>query len=412
MGESLPRMRRQRKGPAPRFGLARRVTVTQTGFVLQRDSTGSKIGPGRGAPLLPVRSSLPAQTAAVILERIRLGLWRDWLPGERQLSREFRVSRGTVRSALGILERQRAVAAVSSQGHRVVQRARRRAAAGERMTIGLLSPEPLENRRPYLAMVISHIREAAQARGWSFQRHSGPSYFGPKAEGHLSRLIAESGCTCWILARSTRRAQAWFAQQEVPTVVSGHTYEGIALPSVDLDHRAAGRHAGNHLAKQGHAHVALVVSRERLPGLIEGEAGFAEGFRPEEPSERNITRLPFDGSAAALAAAVEQCCRPANRPTAIITETPDQYLAVFSALARLALRVPEEISLVSRLDDQFLHSLVPEPTRYTIDPALVARSLTTLLAHLVAGEKLPPAARELVPEFIQGASVCAPPRYR
>ena len=377
----------------------------------QRESAGSKIGPGGDAPLLPVRSNLPAQTAAVILENIRRGRWREWLPGERQLSREFRVSRGTVRSALGILERQRAVAAVSSQGHRVLQPARRRASSGERKTIGLLSPEPLENRRPYLAMMISHIREAARARGWGFQLHSGPNYFGAKAARHLSRLIAESGCTCWILARATRGAQDWFARREVPTVVSGHTYEGITLPSLDVDHRAVGRHAGNHLARQGHSRAALVVSRERLPGLIEGEAGFTEGFHPEETIRRTITRIPFDGCAAALAAAVERCCRPASRPSAIVTETPDQYLTVSSALARLPLRVPEDVSLVSRLDDPFLHSLVPEPARYRIDPALFARSLTTLLAHVVAGEKVPPVARELVPEFIPGASV-GPPRYR
>ena len=378
----------------------------------QRESAGSKNGPGPGAPLLPLRSSLPAQTAAVILEHIRRGRWRDWLPGERQLSREFRVSRGTVRSALEILERQHAVVVVSSQGYRVLQRARRRASGGERTTIGLLSPEPLEIRRPSLAMMISHIREAAQARGWGFQRHSGRNYFGPKADVHLSRLVEESGCTCWILARATHGAQDWFARREIPTVVSGHTYDGIALPSVDVDHRAAGRHAGNHLARQGHSRVALVFSRERLPGLIEGEAGFTEGFRFKKASEMTITRLPFDGSAAARAAAVERCCRPATRPTAIITETPDQYLAVFSALARLRLRVPEEISLVSRLDDPFLHSLVPEPARYQIDPALFARTLTTLLAHLVAGEKVPLTERELVPEFIPGASVGPPRRYR
>jgi LacI family transcriptional regulator len=380
------------------------------GIVPQRDSAGSKIGPGRSALLLPLRSSLPVQTAGIIQEHIRRGRWRDWLPGERQLSGELRVSRGTVRSALGILERQRVVVAVSSQGYRVLQRARRRTSTGERTTIGLLSPEPLEIRRPYLAMMISHIREAAQARGWGFQRYSGLNYFGAKAESHLSRLIAESGCTCWILARATRPAQAWFAEREVPTVVSGHTYEGIALPAVDVDHGAAGRHAGGLLVRQRHRHVALVVSRDPLPGLIAGEAGFTAGFGPGVASGRIITRLPFDGTAVALAAAVERICRLTSRPTAIVTETPDQYLTVFSALARLGLRVPEEISLLSRLDDPFLCSLVPEPARYRIDPALFARSLTTLLAHLVAGEKVPPTTRELVPEFIPGASLRPPGR--
>lgn len=345
----------------------------------------------------------------MLLEHLRRGRWRTWLPGERALGHELRVSRGTVRAALGILVNQRAVTAVASQGYRILRRARRRPPAREHTRIGMLSPEPLEHRRPYLAMMISHIREAAQAHGWGFQRYSGPNYFGAKAESHLARLVAESGCTCWVLARATRRAQAWFAGQGIPAVVSGHTYEGIALPSVDVDHRAAGRHAAGHLARLGHSRVALVVSRDRLPGLIAGEAGFLEGFRPGEAGGRTLLRLPFDGAPPALAAVVARSCQLANRPTAIVTETPDQYLTVFSALARLPLRVPEEISLVSRLDDPFLHSLVPEPTRYHIDPALFARSLTTLLAHVVAGEKVPPAARELVPEFIPGASI-APPR--
>jgi DNA-binding LacI/PurR family transcriptional regulator len=391
------------------FGLAVPSNVPQTNPVPQPETAGPKAGPARGAPLLPVRSSLPAQTAAVVLAEIRRGRWREWLPGERQLSRDLRVSRGTVRTALGILERQEIVTPVSSQGHRIVVRPRQSAARRAKPVIGLLSPEPLEARRPYFAMMLDHLQESAHARGWEFRRYYGASYFGLTAESHLSRLVSDSRCACWILARATRVAQAWFSKRGVPAVVSGHTYEGIALPSIDVDHRGAGRHAGTTLARHGHRTAALVVSRERLPGLLVGEAGFLEGFRDSAGVENVILRVPYDGDDAALTAAVAKALEQPQRPTAVVTETPNQYLTVFSLLAQLRLVVPRDVSLVSRLDDPFLAHLTPEPARYRVSPVGFARALTTLLTHLVNGEKLPVAVREIVPEFIKGASI-GPPR--
>jgi hypothetical protein len=45
-----------------------------------------------------------------------------------------------------------------------------------------------------------------------------------------------------------------------------------------------------------------------------------------------------------------------------------------------------------------------------VSPVGFARALTTVLAHLVPGEKLPVAVREIIPEFIKGASTGPPAR--
>ena len=93
------------------------------------------------------------------------------------------------------------------------------------------------------------------------------------------------------------------------------------------------------------------------------------------------------------------------RPTAILTETPNQYLTVMSALARLRIAVPDDVSIVCRLDDPFLDHMVPEPTRYRVSPVTFARSLVRMAAHLAAGESLPQARRLLMPDFIRGGSL-------
>lgn len=389
------------------MGLACAGTVPHLGKMPQRNSTGPKIVPAGAGPRWPLRQSLPQQAAAILREHLHRGRWKDWLPGERKLAAELRVSRGTLRTALGILAGQDEIRGVASRGYRVRRRRARRPAAVRPVVIGLLSPEPLEVRRPYFALLLDRLREAAAARGWTLQRHCGASYFQPGADAHLERLVEPSGCSAWVLFRASRQAQEWFASRGVPTLVSGHTYAGVRLPSLDVDHRAACRHAGQRLARLGHRHAALVTSRQRLPGLVEGEVGFREGFRAAAGS--GLTRIPTDGDPAALAAAVARARAAAQPPTAIICETPSQYLTVSSTLATLGVPIPAGCSVLSRLDDPFLGDLNPAPARYRVEPAAIARTLVTLLARLVAGEPMPSAARMVVPDFIPGGSLAAPP---
>ena len=54
---------------------------------------------------IPVRQSLIAQAAEAIRQGIREGLWRDHLPGERQLPARLTVSRPTLRLALDVLRK-------------------------------------------------------------------------------------------------------------------------------------------------------------------------------------------------------------------------------------------------------------------------------------------------------------------
>ena len=54
---------------------------------------------------LPRRRSLIDETARTLRLAIARGTWVEFLPGERELSRRFQVSRPTLRAALGELSR-------------------------------------------------------------------------------------------------------------------------------------------------------------------------------------------------------------------------------------------------------------------------------------------------------------------
>jgi DNA-binding LacI/PurR family transcriptional regulator len=241
-------------------------------------------------------------------------------------------------------------------------------------------------------------------------QHHGAHFFGAHAEANLARLVSTFPASCWILVLSTRRAQQWFERSRLPVLVSGHTYEGVALPSLDVNHRAGGRHAAALLARAGHTRIVVIRSQRRLPGLVEGELGFEEGFESATAGQGRIFPIIFNGNPASLALHLARVLNDRPAPTAVVTEEPNQYLTVLSALARLRLVVPGDLSVLSRLDDPFLEHLVPAPTRYRISPVTFARTLIRMAAHTAAGDVLPSRRRLIVPEFVPGGSVAPVPR--
>lgn len=318
---------------------------------------------------------------------------------------ELQVSRGTLRQALHILRGKGLLLTDPGQGHRLLGLEPEIKSRSKPLTVRFLSPEPLELRRAFFSLMLDKLHETADARGWKIRRDHGPRYFGEKSGARLEQLVDGAGDDCWILVHANRQVQEWFWRRRITTIVSGHPYSGVELPSLDVDHRASGHHAGGVLMRNGHRWVAMVVSSNPLPGLREGESGFKDAFGHPPRADHRITRVVHRGTETDLVKSLQRLFGPKDHPTAILVETPHQYITVLSTLARMRKVVPEDVSLISRLDDPFMQHFEPEPARYRVDPVLFARALATMVSHLAEGEALQPRVREIVPEFITGRSV-------
>jgi DNA-binding LacI/PurR family transcriptional regulator len=316
---------------------------------------------------------------------------------------QLQVSRGTLRQALHILRGRGELETEGGRGHRLVRGVAKPLRGGQEVTIRFLSPEALESRRAFFSLMLDKVYEIAGARGWRVLRDHGTSYFTERAEARLERLVERGHRECWILVHSSRSTQEWFSAQQVPVIVSGHTHAGVDLPSLDVDHRASGFHAGTVLARQGHRWVAMVVSSDPFPGLMEGENGFRESFEGTG-QERRISRLVHKGCDGDLARNLGRLFGKTAHPSAIIVETPGQYIVAFSVLARLRKVVPVDVSLISRLDDPYMRHFDPVPARYRLDPGIFSRTLVKMVAHLMDGESLNPRIRKIIPEFVPGRS--------
>lgn len=358
---------------------------------------------------LPQRQSLVAQTAAFLNTQIDRGELRDWLPSERTLCESLQVSRNTLRAALGQLQKEGRVKAVHGAGNQILAPKTAAPVRPRAQDVALLTPEPLERLRPTQSLWIDEMRGLLSERGLRLRVFHGAQYFGAKPGLALQKLVMRNPHGCWILMLATEPVQNWFARNGVPCIVAGSTHAGLDLPFRDLDHRALCRHAAGVLLGLGHRRVGMITQKSRFAGDLESEAGFAEGVRQSRHPDAKPLVIYHEATLPSVSTAVRRILKMETRPTALLVVNSHYYLAVASRLACAGVRIPEEISLISRDDDPSLAFLSPLPARYTLKPHRMAMSLLRPVLELVEGSTVTQRMHHLMPDFIRGESIGPPP---
>lgn len=356
--------------------------------------------------LIPHRT-VASQIAAQLRAEVEKGTWVGWLPSERALSHSLQASRNTVRAALDQLKAGGLIAPVRGLGNRVVVR-RVSPATEQSKTVGVLIPEPIGHLRPLIALWIDELKDLLFEEGYRLRIHEGRQYYQTNPARALERLVEQHPHGAWVLTLSSEAMQRWFARRDRPCLVAGSTFPEIALPHYDLDYRAICRHAAGVLLRLGHRHLALLNRESRRAGDVDSELGFLEG----------VNTSPQPGATADVAYHrddVESVARALNRlldrqvpPTALVVCNSYAYLSTVSVLAQRGLRVPRDLSVISRDDDPFLASLAPLPARYIVDPHTFAKKMLGSLLQML---KRTPPSREptlLLPKYSSGGSTASP----
>ncbi|MBI5381919.1 MAG: substrate-binding domain-containing protein [Opitutae bacterium] len=348
--------------------------------------------------------SISAQVAAALREGMTTGVWPSVLPGERTLAERLNVSRKTVRRALAILRHE---GLIRTERSRASVRTRATPRPEPPRKVALLLPTPLEGARPFTVLWVNRLMSLLHESGLQLEVVSGEKYFGARAGLSLRRLVAEHEARCWILARSHRALQQWFAVNNIPAVVAGSTHTGIDLPSVDIDHRALCRHAATAFLRHGHCRLALFLEKAGHGGDDDSERGFKEGLAGDARAASPLICRP-DKSAAAVIHELRRLQALAAPPTGYLLSNSFSYLTVLSYLAFEGLRVPRDVSLISRDEEPFLSHLHPMPTRYAIAPAKFAAALHQTIQRVLERDVAPGHAVRIMPDFVKGDSLARP----
>lgn len=203
--------------------------------------------------------------------------------------------------------------------------------------------------------------------------------------------------------------QRWFARSKVPCLVAGSLYPGIELPFCDFEYRAICRHAVGVLVRLGHRRIAFLNHEHPRAGELAGESGFSDGVRASAHCLNFASILYHRDDVESVRRALDRLCRHRDGlPTGLVVSSSYSYLAVITLLAQMQLRVPQDVSLISRDDDALLSAIFPLPARYIVNPSTFARRLIQPLSRLIRGLPVVAAENYFLPKFYPGGSTAAP----
>ncbi len=352
-------------------------------------------------PRPPQRVPLTALAARSLREAISEGNWRDYLPGERELGAMLQVSRQTLRGALAMLREEGVLDVSSRQRWRILNQSGRDVPVSR--IVAAISARPLEAMNPSAIVMVDQLRADLSRAGLELVIHVSAACFSDKPSRALESLTRRSPAAVWLLFGSLDPMQRWFQRAEVPCIVVGSCVNGLALPSVDVNHRAVCRHAGALLRRKGHRHIAFVRPEGEFGGDTESEEGLREALAQGEGTKLHVLR--HNGTPVHLCSLLDRLERQPQAPTAFLVARAHHALTVVTHFLQKGRRIPRDVAVISRDDDLFLAHAVPVVTRYASSPLLFARKLCYLIRQMADGSAAMKQPIRLMPTLIAGESV-------
>ncbi len=354
------------------------------------------------------RTPLHDQVADLLREEMRDGRWQEWMPSERILLAKLNVSRKTLRDALRLLVNDGLLTVEPRQGYRIASQGVVMGTAPSRrlMELGLICPEHIFSMPPYVIKLVDIVRGLCAEAGFQLEVLEGRRFARVDPGRMMPKVVRSFPKACWILIMADEKLQRWFERSGTPAVIYGNVYPGIGLSSVGIDYRACVRHAASMLLGRGHRRIALVAYDQKMAGEKESLAGFQEAFKAYGGDGAVALLLPRpDDDADALCRQIDRIMASASPPTAFVVCRTHHYATVASHLARRGRRIPEDVSLLCRGEDTFLHFLRPKPAFYRANIQTLARSLFAHLLDVVNGTAKKSDQVTKIPELVSGESL-------
>lgn len=200
----------------------------------------------------------------------------------------------------------------------------------------------------------------------------------------------------------------------LPTVLANCFASDAELPSVIPAERDAGAAAAQLLLDYGHRAIATITGDIAIAGGLRHQGFTARleehGCRPEVQSLK-LRNWTIDEGYWAATALLDRA--PSDRPTAVFCVTDRVAAGALLAAARLALRVPDDVSILG-FDDQeeLAANLVPALTTFALPHRQMGEAATVMLIDHMAGVRPSPAQQLLPSPVVLRESVAAPSRAR
>ena len=332
------------------------------------------------------------------------GLWKDSLPSERQLTDYYQVSRGTLRHALKSLQDQKVIKSVPGSGYILLRKVRRPSTRRKDVSIGLLIGRSDKNRTNRDRVWIPELQQRLSKREWNLHIHEGIPEVERSPKSGIAKLFNATNHDCWLLHTCKHAIQSEFQDAKGPSIICGSPFEGINLPSIDMDFRALGRHAAGAIIAKGHNHIGFISGKEPFPGDAKLLEGFREGI---SGSSRNVTFkvTRYSSSRHSYTSFFNRITTGRDSTTALFVDCPYQLLNLHNQAAKAGIGIPGDLSIVCRQGTDFLNYISPDTSRYEFNTKEMARKVHQEIESAVRGDSIRNHRVLVLPEFHEGKTL-------
>lgn len=269
----------------------------------------------------------------------------------------------------------------------------RRVGSPKSRSIGLLIKE-IDN--PYYAEIIASARQQANLRGYTLVVASSEGEY--ESERRIVDVLKSNDVDGLIITpvldQDTDLSHLFDLKRRNFPFVLLEEIRGVQASLIDIDNVEATRSAAKYLIDQGHTRIVHFAGPRYSMHSEQRIAGVRRAFSESSLifTDDHIVRAGAhaeDGHRAGLAFFGDGA--PERRPTAVICYNDLLALGLMRALSELALRVPQDVSVVG-FDDLALLSYFPVPlTSVRVPKQKIGEiAVQMLIRHVESSETLPP----------------------
>lgn len=306
------------------------------------------------------------------------------LPSEHTLVRQLGIARTTVRQAMASLEHEGIIRRVQGKGTFVENEVRRKLQRGQDI-FALVVPEALEGIYPSLL----HGFEAAagEVHHQTIICNTGDDV-DRQADIVLQLLDKDVGGVAMAPASQTATPAYQVRQlrnRGIPLLFFHSRVEGISAPLLAIPYRELGRLAGETLAAVGRRRVAYVGLHPTTTMTSCVEGFHAAGC--EVPNEFRCLGDAASTGEAFIWAALQRMYASKEPPNAIFADSDLLAETVYLLLPRLALRSPEDVSIIGFGGKRREGALTKRLTSVVLDEVAAGRRAAEVLHQMRRGDR-------------------------
>jgi DNA-binding LacI/PurR family transcriptional regulator len=279
----------------------------------------------------------------------------------------------------------RAIAELDYQPHAFA----RGLASKRTKTIALLFPVLAKGHSEMRLEFVAQAAEVAAEHGYAFLLWSAPD-----SDAEILQLTAQGRVDGLILMEVNLQDSRvdLLKKHNYPFSLIGHCQENDGISFVDVDFENAIDIAVAHLAELGHRHIALFSFS--VPQIA---AGYGPAIRSLQSFEQNTKRYGIEGISISYESSFQSgydvtralLARDPGVSAAIVMQ--DASLGgVFQALQSLALRIPDDFSIVTLLSKHSAEMMTPMLTAIDFPAAEMGRRGAEMLIQQLEGKLTAP----------------------